>query len=184
MACVTTNEKMWTDDIRQIVNLFQSQLHFGEITKNPIDYLEALKPELRAAGPELEFLQLAEFDKKSPFGWKPTPRLMEFITERMNRKKSRRLYEADIMWGLLGDYAFGYGNDGGKGSVFTRELLIAVGLIQEYGGADWVTVDLHNLFNTGYYDKRQKDGLPPFEHCAVRMSAYGSALLQKLEDRL
>jgi hypothetical protein len=183
MTYATTNEKMWTDDIRQIVALFQSRLHFGEVIKNPIDYLKALKPELRAAGPELEFLQLAVPEKNSPFGWKPTPRLMELIAEPNNRKKSRRLYEADAMWGLLGDYAFGYGNDGGKTSVFTRELLLAVGLVQEYGDSDWVTVDLHNLFNSGYYDKREKDGLPPFEHCSVRISAYGRTLLQKLENR-
>jgi hypothetical protein len=183
MTYETRSGKMPSDDLQQIMTLFHSRLHFGEVIKNPIDYLTALELELRAAGPELQFLQLAVFDKKSPFGWKPTPRLMEFITERKNRKKSRRLYEADVMWGLLGDYAFGYGNDGGKSSVFTRELLLAVGLVQEYGGSDWVTVDLHNLFNNGYYDKREKDGLPPFEHCSVRINAHGRTLLQKLENR-
>lgn len=59
-------EKMWSNDIRQIVELFHSRSHFGEVIKDPFDYVEALKPELRAAGPELTFLQLAVLDKKAP----------------------------------------------------------------------------------------------------------------------
>jgi hypothetical protein len=177
------SKKMWSNDIRQIVNLFHSRLHVGEVIKDPVDYVDALKPELRAAGPELKFLQLAVPDKKSPFGWKPTPRLMEFIAEPKKRKKSKRLYEADVMWGLLSDYAFGYGNRAGNGSIFIRELLLAVGLVQEYEGSDWVTDDLQSLFGNGYYAKREKNGLPPFENLPVRMSAYGNALLRKLETR-
>jgi hypothetical protein len=185
MPRTSGSEKMWSNDIRQIVDLFHSQLHFGEVIKDPVDYVEALKPELRAAGPELKFLQLAVPDKKSPFGWKPTPRLMEFIAERKNRKKSKRLYEADIMWELLSDYAFGYGNSAGKGSVFVRELLLAIGVLGEHGGSDWVTEDFQILFDNGYYDKRKEDGLP--SGCEIRhhvhMSAPGRALLRKLESR-
>ena len=173
-----------SDDIRQIVDLFHNRLHFGEVIKDPIDYVEALKPELRAAGPELKFLQLAVPDKKSPFGWKPTPRLMGFIAERKNRKKSKRLYEADIMWMLLNDYVFGYRNRAGNRSVFTRELLLAIGVLQEYGDFEWVTEDLHVLFNNGYYNKLEEDGLPPFYNNPVHMSARGQALLQKLESRI
>ena len=57
---------MWSDDIRQIVELFHSRPHVGEVIKDPVDYVEALKPELRAAGPELKFLQLAVPDKRAP----------------------------------------------------------------------------------------------------------------------
>jgi hypothetical protein len=175
---------MWSGDVRQIVDLFHGRLHFGEVIKDPVDYVEALKPELRAAGPELKFLQLAVLDRKSPFGWKPTQHLMKLIAERKSRKKSKRLYEADIIWELLSDYAFGYGNGAGNGSVFTRELLLAVGLIREYDGFEWVTEDLHILFNNGYYDKLKEDGLPfgceiPV---GVRMSARGRALLRNLES--
>ena len=42
--------------------------------------------------------------------------------------------------------------------VFTRELLLAIGLVQEYGGYDWVTEDFHILFGNGYYDKLEEDG--------------------------
>jgi hypothetical protein len=185
MLRTSGSEKMWSNDIRQIVDLFHSRLHFGEVIKDPVDYVEALKPELRAAGPELKFLQLAVPDKKSPFGWKPTPRLMEFIAEPKTRKKSKRLYEADIMWELLSDYVFGYGNGAGNGSIFIRELLLAIGVLGEYGGSDWVTEDFQILFDTGYYDKRKEDGLP--SGCEirnpVRMSARGRALVQKLESR-
>lgn len=87
------------------------------------------------------------------------------------------------MWMLLNDYVFGYQNRGGNGSVFTRELLLAVGVLQEYGGSDWVTEDLHILFDNGYYDKLEKDGLPPFDNSPVRMSACGRAFLPKLESR-
>ena len=186
MPRTSKSEKKWSNDIRQIVDLFHSRLHVGEVIKDPVDYVEALEPELRAAGPELKFLQLAVPDKKSPFGWKPTPRLMEFIAERKNRKKSKRLYEADIMWELLSDYAFGYGNGAGNGSIFIRELLIAIGVLREYGGSDWVTEDFHILFGNGYFHKlKDEDGLP--FGCEirnpVRMSARGQALLGKLESR-
>jgi hypothetical protein len=149
MPSTNRSKKMWSDDIQQIVNLFHNRLHFGEVIKDPVDYLEALKPELRAAGPELEFLQLAVPDKKSPFGWRPTALLMEYIAEGNTTKP---LYEVDIFWELLADSVFGYkARRKEEGSVFTSELLEAVGLLHGEDWSDlWVTEALHNLFHNGY----------------------------------
>jgi hypothetical protein len=149
------------DNINKIVAIFQERFHAGEVIMDPAKYVAEYKEELEAAGPELTFLQLATLDKKSPFGWKPTKLLMEFIAKRKTAKKSKRLYEADTWYQLLTDYAFGYESDRGSGSVFTHELLVAIGLMhEEDGSAGWVTETLHNLFDHGYYAKREQDGLP------------------------
>jgi hypothetical protein len=176
---------MWSDDIRKTVDLLQQQLHFGEVIEDPIEYVAAYKPELRAAGPELQFLQLAVADKTSSFSWKPTAHLIKLIAARQATiKKSKPLYEADFWWDLFADCVFGRSNCG-KGSYFTSMLLEAVGLLYNDDGEYWVTEDLHVLFNNGYYDKRQRDGLP--FGCQVprrlRMSARGWAIMKELEGR-
>jgi hypothetical protein len=151
--------KMWNDDIRQIVAILQEQFHVGEVKTDPVEYVAQFKKQLEAAGSELKFLQLATPDKKSPFGWKPTPRLMELVAKRKTAKKPKRLYEADIWYQLLDDCVFGYNSDRDQGSVFTRELLLALGLLHEGDLGDWVTEDLHILFGNGYFAKREQDGL-------------------------
>ncbi|HSY29203.1 MAG TPA: hypothetical protein VK832_16955, partial [Burkholderiaceae bacterium] len=99
-------------------------------------------------------------DKKSPFGWGPTPLLMELIVERTTAEKAKPLYDADIMYQLLCDAVFGYEAERGLGSVFTWEILHATGLLLGDGFDDeWVTERLHNLFFNGYLDKRRQDGL-------------------------
>ena len=60
--------KMWSDDIRQIVAIFQEQFQAGGVIMDPAKYVAKYQSELKAAGPELTFLQLAGPDKKSPFG--------------------------------------------------------------------------------------------------------------------
>jgi hypothetical protein len=153
---------MWSNDIRQIVELFQSRVHVQKVINDPVEYVKVFERMLRALGPELKFLQLAVPDKKSPFGWKPTPRLMQFIAKRKHhRKKSKPSYAADTMWYLLSDYALGYGNapKPGHGNVLTRQLLLAVGLIRKIGDTDWVTEAFHYLFNESYYNKLDEDGL-------------------------
>jgi hypothetical protein len=155
--------KMWSNDIRQVVGIFQERFHADEVIMDAAKYVARYQSELKAAGPELAFLQLASPDEKSPFGWKPTARLMELIAARTKSKKFKklkRLYEADIWYQLLNDYVFGYESDRGEGSVFTYELLVAIGLMhEEAGSAGWVTEPLHILFDNGYYAKRQRDGL-------------------------
>ena len=88
------------------------------------------------------------------------------------------------MWGLLSDYAFGHGNEAGKASVFTRELLLAVGLVQEYEGSDWVTDDLQSLFGNGYYAKREKNGLPPFENKSRSGNVWDNAAMESFFSSL
>jgi hypothetical protein len=152
--------KIWNDDIHKIVAIFQETFHAGEVIMDPAKYVTEYKENLEAAGPELTFLQLATPDTKSPFGWKPTARLMKLVANRKTLEKAKRLYEADIWYQLLDDYVFGYKSSRDQGSVFTRELLLALGLICEEADGDWVTEDLHILFGNAYFTKREQDGLP------------------------
>ena len=94
---------------------------------DPVKYVAKYKNQLEAAGPELTFLQLAVPDEKSPIGWKPTARLINLVAYRKTVKKAKRLYVADIWYQLLDDYVFGYKSNRDQGSVFTRELLVALG---------------------------------------------------------
>ena len=151
---------MWSKDIKQLVVLFQETFQAGEVIKDPAEYVAKYRRHIKAAGPELTFLQLATPDKSSPFGWKPTPLLMEFIAERKTSKKLRRLYQANMWWQYLADYVYGYRSDRSDGSQFTRELLVAVGLMHEDDWDGWVTEVLHNLFDNGYVARRLHDKLP------------------------
>src|SRR5450759_4826791 len=154
--------EMWTNNIRQVVEIFQQVFQVTKVIKDPVKYVEEYKGELRAAGPELEFLQLAKPDKKSPFDWSPTPLLMEIIADRKMAKKAKPLYEADILYQLLDDYVFGYKSNRAEGSALTRELLLATGLLREGSIGDLVSSELHNLFCNAYFAKRRKDRLPIF----------------------
>jgi hypothetical protein len=156
-------EAVWSNDIRQIVKLFQETFQLGDVIRDPVEYVKEYKSQLRAAGPELKFLQLAKPDKKSPFGWRPTPLLMKLVAERGTTEKGRPLYEVDLMYQLLCDYVFGYKADREKGGVFIREILLATGLIHGDRFDDgMVTERLQTLFYNGYFAKRRDDGLPIF----------------------
>lgn len=155
--------KMWSEDIQKLVALFVERFQAGEVITDPVEYVAKYKGRIKAAGPELAFLRLATPDKISPFGWKPTPLLMELIVKRKTTKKSKPLYEADLWWQYLADYVFGYRSDRTEGSQFTYELLVAVGLmLEKHGSAGWVTEYLHLLFDSGYANKRGHDKLPFF----------------------
>src|SRR4051794_1198780 len=106
--------EMWSDEIRQVVEVFQETVHIDQVIKDPVDYVEKYEANLRSAGPTLKFLGLAISDKKSPFGWKPTSLLMDFIAERKSKKKSKPLYEAYLMEQLITDCVFGYEADRGE----------------------------------------------------------------------
>src|SRR5665213_3894431 len=85
-------EAIWSNDIRQIVKIFQETFQAGDVISDPVQYVEEYKSYLIAAGPELKFLQLAKPDKESPFGWSPTPDLKELIAERGTAEKGKLLY--------------------------------------------------------------------------------------------
>jgi hypothetical protein len=154
--------EMWSNKIRQVVEVFQEKFHVDQVIEDPVEYVEKYKAYLKAAGPELKFLGLAISDRKSPFGWGPTPLLIGFIAERKVKTRSKPLYEAQLMDQLLTDYVFGYEADRAEGSVCTNWLLEGIGLLHYDGDTYWVTEDLHNLFHNGYFDKRQKEGLSFF----------------------
>lgn len=152
-------KKIWDDSIYQIIAILQERLHIGGVITHPATFVAAYKEQLGAAGPELTFLQLATPNKESPFRWEPTTRLMELVAQRKTTGEAKLLYEADLFYQLLIDYVFGYKSKAGYGSAFTRELLLALGLLREKDGDDWVTADLHLLFGNAYFAKREQDGL-------------------------
>ncbi|HEY1981931.1 MAG TPA: hypothetical protein VGH13_17795 [Xanthobacteraceae bacterium] len=153
----------WNNDILQIVRLVQERFQVGEVISDPVQYVEEYKSKLTAAGPELRFLLLAKPDKKSPFGWCSTPLLKELMSQRGAPENGKPLYDIEIMYQLLCDSVFGRDADRGNSSVFTWEILSAVGSIQRDEFDDeWVTEGLHNLFYNGYFRKRREDGLEIF----------------------
>jgi hypothetical protein len=154
---------MWDTDIQLVVKIFQQIIPLEEV-ETPVEYLERHKHLIAAAGRELEFLQLAMPDNKSPLGWRPTPLLMKFMAKRRTAKKAKPLYPAAIMFNLLADYVNGYSADRGQSIILSDEILLAAGLLvgddDEY--FPYVTRRLHNLFCAGYFAKREGDGLSEF----------------------
>lgn len=155
-------------DIQLIIEIFQ-QIYQppGEAIDNSIEYVKRYNKFIKIAGPELNFLQLADPDKQSPFGWRPTSLLMAYIAQRLTGKKSKRLYEAEPMYDLLRDYIFGPPksfNDEvigqretfGNHSSLARKLLVALGLLRPGERDDWVTSELHHLFCIGCQLKRKE----------------------------
>ena len=76
-----------------MVEVFQEKFHVDQVIENPVEYVDKYEAYLRAAGPELKFLGLAISDRKSPFGWGPTPLLIEFIAKRKIKTRSKLLYK-------------------------------------------------------------------------------------------
>ena len=66
-----------------MITIFQ-QVHNGDGISDPMKYLERYALDIKEAGQLFAYLDLAEYDRISPLGFKPTPRFIAFLAEPEN----------------------------------------------------------------------------------------------------
>ena len=139
-----------------VVKVFQRAFQLSGIEQsNPSKYVKLYKNEIRDTGLLFEYLLLAERDKTSPLGWKPTDGLLEIITEGPSKKKADPEFRGDpFMLDLLDHIVFG--EDAGLRGAFASRVLTWLKLLQEENefGENLPTLQLRNLFYNGYHDRR------------------------------
>jgi hypothetical protein len=72
--------------------LFTIYRRAARVDKRPTakSYLKTFENEIRATARVLEWLRLVTFDKKNPFGCRPTEALMRIIARKPTRKKNEQ----------------------------------------------------------------------------------------------
>jgi hypothetical protein len=139
-----------------VIKFFQETFQAGKLEPDPAKYLDKFRAEIKATGRVFQYLELAEPDKKSPFGWKPAPRLLDLIAK-VNGPSNQTTKSASNMEPFVLDLMLDtvLGNDYSQSEgCFCCHVLIKLGLVYEDSIGDWIpTVALANLFVHTYYTR-------------------------------
>jgi hypothetical protein len=141
-----------------MITIFQ-QVHNGDGISDPMKYLERYARDIKEAGQLFAYLDLAEHDRISPLGFKPTRRFIEILAEPENDSSTpdKKLGESAFILDLLGDAVFG--EPGVRNlrepGILGYDVLHALGLIHENrAGYRGSTPFLLRLFANGYYKNK------------------------------
>src|SRR5260370_10681789 len=91
-----------------MITIFQ-QVHNGDGICDPMKYLKRYGRDIKEAGQLFAYVDLAEYDRQSPLGWKPTRRFIEILAKQANHpsKLHTKSGETTFILDLLGDAVFG-----------------------------------------------------------------------------
>ena len=155
---------MYDNDIHLMVAIFQRL--DGQEELHPAKYVKMHDCEINDAGEVLEYLGLAQPDKNSPLGWRPTHLLMEIIGRRLSKLKlQQEPADDELTVHLLRDAVFG---DAEEPRGLGYKLLSELGLLQVNDAGDWVaTRQLQALFRGGYYRRHLQKTVAKQERLAA-----------------
>ena len=142
-----------------MITIFQ-QVHNGDGISDPMKYLKRYARDIKEAGQLFAYLDLAEYDRISPLGFKPTPRFIAFLDEPENDSSTpdKKWGESVFILDLLGEAVFG--EPGVRNlrepGLLGYDVLHALGLIREdRAGNRGSTPLLRLLFRGGYYKNKE-----------------------------
>src|ERR1700730_5977700 len=72
-SCLRSVAMLLDENMERIVCIFQKEFHLGYVERDPVKYVKRYPGEIDWAGHLFKYLGLAELDKQSPLGWRPTP---------------------------------------------------------------------------------------------------------------
>jgi hypothetical protein len=77
---------MYDKDTQRLARIFQKVFHLSYVERGQVKYVKRYAFQIEWAGRLFEFLCLAERDRRSPLGWRPTPLLLDIMNKRSTRK--------------------------------------------------------------------------------------------------
>lgn len=141
-----------------MITIFQQAWGSSPIERDPAKYVKKERTAVAEAGQLFEYLGLATVDRKSPLGWRPTRRMMEYIEEKgehsatypaNNEEELEDNGRSFIFW-VLADEVFGRDRPPGTGELGFR-VLDALDLTREIKSVFGIpTPDLILLFGIGF----------------------------------
>ena len=144
-------------DSLMMITIFQKVFHLGYVERDPVKYLKRYPGYIKYAGKLFAYLGLANVDKKSPLGWKPTGRLKKIVENKAGSlREPRPLKTIDLkdklIMSLLNHVVFGgLGYPDQRGSL-GYDVLHLLGLLREdRDGYMKASPVLLKLFADAYY---------------------------------
>jgi hypothetical protein len=148
------------ENMERIVRIFQKDFHLGYVERDPVKYVKRYPGEVDWAGRLFKYLGLAELDKKSPLGWRPTPLLVDLMNKQPARKCKPSTKPIPVLnkliIDLLYDAVIGDKSYEVHGSVLNLgfNALQVLGLVREnWEGQLGAMPRLLHLFAEAYYDR-------------------------------
>jgi hypothetical protein len=142
---------MFDAETRLLLSFLLQDFEVGDVETNPAKYLKKCRPEIETTGQFLAYLGLAQADKLSPLGWKPTAPLLDLIAKSKAprsrpTRKSASLVDT-LFLDLMIDTVLGSGADN-----FCCYVLVRLGLIVEDVDGDRTPAPhLLQLFSDAYF---------------------------------
>jgi hypothetical protein len=147
---------MFDKETKRLVSIFQHVFNLDHVEPDQAKYVKEYADLIDDAGQLFEYLCLAELDKKSPLGWRPTPVLVYLMNEHAagTSKPSRRRIslQGRLLMHLLCDAVFGAESD--SSPELGYEVLHELGLLREdREGEQGPTRRLLRLFDDAYFER-------------------------------
>jgi hypothetical protein len=153
-------------DSLMMIPLFQKVFHAGYVERDPVKYLKRYPGYIKYAGQLFAYLGLANIDKESSLGWKPTKRLKKIVKNKAGSlREPRPLKTLDLkdhlIMSLLNDVVFGGLRYPDQRGLLGYDVLHLLGLLRrDRDGSMKASPVLLELFADAYYYNLAVNGRP------------------------
>jgi hypothetical protein len=153
-------------DSLMMITLFQKVFHAGYVERDPVKYLKRYPGYIKYAGQLFAYLGLANIDKESSLGWKPTERLKKIVKNKAGSLREPRPLKTvalkdQLIMSLLNDVVFGDLRYPDQRGSLGYDVLQLLGLLrQDRDGWMKASPVLLELFANAYYDNLVVSGRP------------------------
>ncbi len=94
---------MFDQNTQRLVRIFQKVFNLSYVERDQVKYVKRYAHAIERAGQLFEYLGLANVDKQSPLGWRPTPVLLDIMNKQAGRKSPRSNKPISVVDRLLMD---------------------------------------------------------------------------------
>ncbi len=163
---------MLDNDIRLVIEILRCSSKSYYEAESAEQYVKVCAEDIRPAGKMLEFLGLAQPDRKSPIGWKPTQTLMGLIARRVTQPTSQQKFrKAEWIIEMLKDLAI-YDAEY-EAAMLGFCLLQKLGLVRG-GEKPYVSDKLISLIGSGYWQQRQRRRMNEVKQISRKPNGWGA----------
>jgi hypothetical protein len=149
-----------------MITLFQKVFHAGYVERDPVKYLKRYPGYIKYAGKLFAYLGLANIDKESSLGWKPTERLKKIVKNKAGSLHEPRPLKSvalkdQLIMSLLNHVVFGDLRYPDQRGLLGYDVLHLLGLLRRDRDG-WMKASpvLLDLFARAYEDNLAASGRP------------------------